>query len=102
MYRDGMKIYEIAEVFGIHHSSVADIIKGKAWKHLPYDKIENNLRKKSILRIKGEEIKEFTSITEAAKEFLAMNKSAHSAISACCRGKKDSYMGYKWCYIDNV
>lgn len=104
MYKKGMRFCEISRALNIDRRQISIIVKGKRWGHLPFESVPQNLKEKAVIRIKGKEEKVFLSIKEAAKEFLKTNKSAHSSISACCKGKKNSYKGYKWKYtkIENV
>lgn len=99
LFREGIKVCEIARKYKVHHSTISSIVKGKAWKHLPYDKNIKDLKKKKVIRIKDGEIVEYNSIAEAVKKLSTSNNSAHSAISACCRGKRNSYLGYEWRYV---
>ena len=97
MYKNGHSLKEIYTLFEMPRQSVTEIIKGQRWTILPIDYVPpSNLRTKAVIRLKDGELVEFSTIKEAAESFPSPN--AHSAISACCKGKRKSYMGYKWQY----
>jgi hypothetical protein len=62
----------------------------------------NATRIKSVAKcnkITGEIIETYKSVADAAR---SVNKEGNtSTISACCKNKKNSYMGYKWIYLLN-
>lgn len=66
-------------------------------------KRKNNLNQCAIsvimCDINGTEIKTFSSVTEAAKEVSGIN--AVSAISKCCKCKRNTAYGYVWKYKNN-
>lgn len=50
-------------------------------------------------KITGEIIETYESVADAAR---SVNREGNtSSISACCKNKKNSYMGYKWIYLLN-
>lgn len=97
----GKNLSEIAKEMGYPRQTIQNIARGKRWGYLLPEGFEIPKRygSKRIAKIKeGIVVKEYDFISEAEKEFE--NKSAHSAISACCRGTKKSYMGFNWQYLD--
>lgn len=96
----GQKLQEIAKSMGLPRQTIQNIARGTRWAYLLPEgfKIPKRYGSKRIAKVKdGVIVKEYDSISEAEKEFE--NKSAHSAISACCRGTKKSYMGFNWQYL---
>lgn len=64
---------------------------------------KNNLNHSEVPVImcdcKGAELKIFASVTKAAKEVRGLD--AISAISKCCRNKRNTAYGFMWKYKDN-
>jgi len=62
--------------------------------------VKHNPRQKAILQytLNGEFVKEYKSVTEAAK---AVNATTHTNIAKCARGERKKAAGYIWKYKDN-
>lgn len=53
----------------------------------------------SKMNYEGKVIKTYKSLTEAAKDH---GTNRISDIAACCKGKKETYLGYKWKYNEEI
>lgn len=98
----GRKITHIAKELGVKRQLIQDVARGYNWKwNLPKDFIiPKRYGSIPIEKIKdGKVIATYDLISEAEREFPE-NPSAHSAISACCRGKRKSYKGFQWRYAN--
>lgn len=100
LYKNGKRPFEIAKMVGIARQTIEEIIMGIRWAHLPLPyKRPKSLQCKRVQKIKdGKVIAIFETIRDAEK--TVTNGKGHSAISACCKGKRKQYGGYKWRYAD--
>jgi hypothetical protein len=100
-------------VGGKYGSAIIDCCKGRGltykgykWMYAKeyYQKIKEGAEIKEVVYVKnsrpviqltleGEFIKEFPSAVAGAK---SLGRSDGTNISACCNGKKETYLGYKW------
>lgn len=100
LYKKGKRPFEIAKMVGIARQTIEEIIMGIRWAHLslPY-KPPKSLKSRRVYKIKnGKVIAVFETIRDAEKSVT--NGKGHSAISACCKGKRKQYGGYQWRYAD--
>ena len=64
-------------------------------------RIEKNYKAIVQLTMDGQFIKEHSSIRDAAEYLDAKDKSLRANISATCRGKRESAVGYRWLFKDD-
>lgn len=98
MYQQGLTVTQISKMLNLKRMNVTDVIKGTTWGCVKMDYNPPRwLRGKPVLKMKdGEILARYERIKEAA---ISINKPlSHSAISACCRGVKKSYLGFQWKY----
>ena len=97
-YKEGKRPFEIAKIFGLARQTIEEIIMGTRWGHLPFPyKKPKSLKCKRVNKIKdGKVIATYETIKDAEK--TVTNGKGHSAISACCKGKRKQYGGYQWQY----
>lgn len=102
LFKNGMSLKDIYTSLHLPRQTVTEILQGRRWASLAIEyKIPKRFRGHSVVKIKdGAIVGKYELICDAAKEFD--NPNAHSAISACCRGKRRSYKGYIWQYAETI
>lgn len=91
---------KVAEIMGIHKSSVSYILDNmniKKLSHKEVAKLNKGKPVKQINKFTDEIICVFDSLSEAEKSLNI--KDAHKHISEVCRGKRKTAYGYKWEYV---
>lgn len=82
-------------MFGKHLSEETKKKMSNAKKGKPMSEEQKKKLSKRVLQftLNGELIREWPSTKECGR-----NGFNQSAVAACCRGEKQQYKGYKWCY----
>ena len=99
---------EVARILGIDHTSVGDIIRSHGIKSL-WDRKQASQqaqekygKKCAMLNSKGEVLKTFSSLKEAARYVISENlsrdkeKGISAHISNVCKGTRKTAYGYQW------
>ena len=105
--KDGEKNFtKTAKYFNTTKSYISKIIKSMGYNRRSWEEINNNDHnslKKKINKIdpkSGKVLKTYDSISEAAIDMG--DKKYSKTISAVCKGKHPTYLGYCWQYIEDI
>lgn len=94
-FSQGYSIHDLQNMYTIARQTVENILNNKRWHDAAYT--PPRIKGHKIEKIRnGCVVKTYKTLAEIDAELSRLN--AHSAISACCRGKRKSYLGFQWHY----
>lgn len=101
LYKNNKSIKDTSNITGVSDRTIRTILKDNNIERLSPSDVRKRQYQKHVLQFDKDNnfIKEFESATDASIELIG-NKSGHSNIANCCRGKNKTAYGFIWKFKD--